>query len=54
MGDHVRTVLLGAIVKEIQRSQLLDLVKETGDVLLTGLKKLEVLLHAVCACNHQY
>ena len=38
----MRTVLLNAIVKEIKRGQLLDLVNTTGDVLLSGLKKLEV------------
>ena len=42
MGDHIRTVILSAIVKEIKRGQLLGLVKESGDVLLSGLKKLEV------------
>ena len=38
----MRTVLLNAIVKEIKRGQLLDLVNTTGGVLLSGLKKLEV------------
>ena len=39
MGDQIRTVLLGAIMKEIQRGHLLNLVKVTGDVLLSRLKK---------------
>lgn len=48
MGDYIRTVLLSGIVREIQRSQLLDLVKVSGEVLLNGLKKLEVLLLYKC------
>ena len=42
MGDHVRLVMLEAIVKEIQQKNLLKLVRESGDILLGGLKELEV------------
>ncbi len=42
VGDHMRTVVLGAIVNEMTKRQLLGQVKETGEVLLTGLQKLEV------------
>ena len=42
MGDHVRLVMLEAIVKEIQQKSLLKLVRESGDILLGGLKELEV------------
>ena len=38
----MRTVVLGAIVNEMTKRQLLGQVKETGEVLLTGLQKLEV------------
>ncbi|XP_064390106.1 4-aminobutyrate aminotransferase, mitochondrial-like isoform X2 [Halichondria panicea] len=41
VGDHMRTVVLGAIVNEMTKRQLLGQVKETGEVLLTGLQKLE-------------
>ena len=44
MGDHVRLVVLEAIVKEIQEKNLLKLVRESGNVLLSGLKELEVRL----------
>ena len=44
MGDHVRLVMLEAIIKEIQEKSLLKLVRESGDVLLTGLKELEVIV----------
>ena len=43
MGDHVRLVMLEAIVKEIQQKNLLKLVRESGDMLLGGLKELEVI-----------
>lgn len=42
MGDHVRLVMLEAIMKEIVEKNLLKLVRESGDVLLTGLNELEV------------
>ena len=42
MGDHVRLVMLEAIVKEMQQKNLLKLVRESGDILLGGLKELEV------------
>ena len=42
VGDHMRTVVLSAVVDEIRSQQLLSLVRETGTVLLNGLQKLEV------------
>ena len=39
MGDHVRLVMLEAIIREIQQKNLLNLVRESGDVLLSGLKE---------------
>ncbi len=41
-GDHTRLVTLEAVVKEIQEKNLLDLVRESGSVLLSGLQALEV------------
>ena len=42
MGDHVRLVMLEAIMREIQEKNLLKLVRESGDILLNGLKELGV------------
>lgn len=42
MGDHVRLVMLEAIVNEIHQKNLLKLVRESGAILLDGLKELEV------------
>lgn len=42
MGDHVRLVMLEEIVKEIQEKNLLKLVRESGNILLNGLKELQV------------
>ena len=42
MGDHARLVTLEAVVKEIQENNLLESVRQTGDVLLSGLQSLEV------------
>ncbi len=42
MGDHARLVTLEAVVKEIEQKNLLETVKESGQVLLTGLQGLEV------------
>jgi 4-aminobutyrate aminotransferase-like enzyme len=42
MGDHVRLVMLEGIVNEIQQKNLLKLVRESGAILLDGLKELEV------------
>lgn len=43
MGDHARLVTLEAVIQEIQQHKLLDLVTETGKVLLSGLQRLEVM-----------
>ena len=43
MGDHVRLVMLEAIVNEIHQKNLLKLVRESGAILLDGLKELEVI-----------
>ena len=43
MGDPVRLVLLDAVLGEIKRESLIQNVRETGDVLLSGLKELQVL-----------
>ena len=43
MGDQVRLVVLDAILKEVQRENLLALVRESGEILLSGLKQLQVL-----------
>ena len=42
MGDHMRLVVLEAILNEIDSQNLLSLVRESGKVLLSGLKDLEV------------
>ena len=42
MGDPVKMVVLETVIKEIQSENLLSLVKESGEVLLSGLKELEV------------
>ena len=45
MGDHVRLVILEAIVNEIQEKNLLKLVRQSGSILLNGLKELEVYVY---------
>ena len=48
----MRTVVLGAIVNEMNKRQLLSQVRETGNVLLAGLLKLEVSsLECVCGVH---
>ena len=42
LGDPSRMIVLESVLGEIRRHNLLELVKETGAVLLGGLKKLEV------------
>ena len=42
LGDEIRLVILGAVLKEIQRQNLIRLVRDSGDVLLSGLRELEV------------
>lgn len=42
MGDHVRLVMLEAILREIQEKNLLKLVHQSGNILLNGLKELVV------------
>ena len=41
-GDPSKLVVLEAILEEIKKYNLQHLVMETGDALLTGLKKLQV------------
>ena len=52
MGDHVRLVMLEAIVNEIQQKNLLKLVRESGAVLLDGLKELEVIILLLWQCYY--
>lgn len=42
MGDPARMQVLRAVLEEIKRENLLLLVQVTGEVLLSGLKELEV------------
>ena len=42
MGDPVRLVLLEAVLGEIKQRNLIQNVRETGEVLLAGLKELQV------------
>lgn len=41
MGDAGRLLLLEAVLKVIERDNLLKLVKESGDLLMDGLKQLQ-------------
>jgi len=41
LGDEIRLVILGAVLKEIQRQNLIRLVRDSGDVLLSGFRELE-------------
>lgn len=41
MGDSGRLLLLEAVLKVVQRDQLLSLVRESGDVLVRELRQLE-------------
>ena len=42
LGDPARLIVLECVLNEIRRHRLLELVKNTGAVLLDGLKDLEV------------
>lgn len=42
MGDPARMVMLHTVVKEIMSNNWLDNVKITGDILLAGMKQLQV------------
>jgi len=42
MGDPARMMMLQTIVEEILSNHWIDNVRKTGDVLLTGLKQLQV------------
>lgn len=42
MGDPSKMFILRAMLEEIKRENLLLLVEETGKVLLSGLKELQV------------
>ena len=46
MGDSPRIEILQTVLDEIRKENLLDLARDSGDVLLSGLKELEV-----CACR---
>lgn len=41
-GDLARLVTLEAVIKEMQENNLVAMAKQTGDVLLSGLKTLAV------------
>ena len=41
LGDPARLIVLECVLNEIRRNRLLELVKQTGTVLLDGLKDLE-------------
>ena len=41
MGDPIRVIMLQAVSEEMKRSNLLARVRESGAVLLPGLKELE-------------
>ena len=42
MGDPIRLVMLKAVAAEIRSKDLLSQFRESGDVLLSGLRELEV------------
>ena len=42
MGDSPRIEILQSVIDEIRKENLLELVKDSGQVLLAGLKELEV------------
>lgn len=42
MGDPTKLVVLSAFLEVLKKENLLDLVKESGHVLLTGLQQLQV------------
>jgi 4-aminobutyrate aminotransferase-like enzyme len=42
MGDPIRLVMLKAVAEEIRSKDLLSQFRESGEVLLTGLRELEV------------
>lgn len=42
MGDPSKLPILQAIIEEIKREKLLELVRTSGQVLLSGLRDLEV------------
>ena len=42
LGDHARLITLEAVIKKIKEQDLLSLVRQSGKVLLEGLKTLEV------------
>ena len=45
MGDPSRMIVLEAILREVEKEGLQDVVRTTGSVLLAGLKELQVLLN---------
>ena len=49
MGDACKLPILKATVNEINEHNLLELVKESGELLLNGLKQIEV----QCIYNYQ-
>ena len=42
MGDPIRLTMLKAVAEEIRAKDILTEFRESGDVLLTGLRELEV------------
>ena len=42
MGEPSKLIVLKSVLKEIKKENLLQLVQETGEVLLSGLRELEV------------
>ena len=42
MGDPIRLVMLKAVAEEVESKDLLSSFRESGEVLLAGLRELEV------------
>ncbi len=43
MGDAPRIEILQTVLDEMRKENLLELARDSGDVLLSGLKEIEVL-----------
>ena len=52
MGDPCRLYVLQAVLEEIKKEHLLQLVQESGEVFLGGLKDLQV--HRMCCYDYVY
>ncbi len=54
MGDHSKYFVLKAILQEIKRLELFELVKSSGAMLLEGLKEIQVYSRSVYTIVYYY